>query len=80
MTTKVLHDYTQFDQKLLRILEAGTSTASGLSIALKLDAKPMTTTHGEEFRVVDRRLQAMRKKGIISWARRGRTVIWQINN
>ena len=32
----------------------------------------------EEFRVIDRRLQALRKKGLIAWERRGALVVWSI--
>ena len=78
MATTVPHDYTQFDQKLISCIEAGKSTAAILSIVLKLDAQPMMAARGEEFRVVDRRLQALRKKGVINWVRVGRNVTWQL--
>lgn len=78
MATTAQHDYTQFDQKLLACIASGNPTAASLSIKLKLDAQPMMSAHGEEFRVVDRRLQALRKKGVIHWVRVGRDVTWQL--
>ena len=77
MTTEI-HDYTEFDKKLLATLETGCCTASALSTCLGVDAKPLTKRPGEEFRVVDRRLQALRKKGQIVWQRLGGLVVWRI--
>jgi hypothetical protein len=74
----VAHDYSEFDKKLLSCIEAGTQTAMRLSIALEADAKPMVGRPGEECRVIDRRLQALRKKGVIAWERRGREVVWSL--
>lgn len=72
------HDYSGFDNKLLDLIKAGTRTAMALSTALELDARPMIKRTGEEFRVVDRRLQALRKKGVISWSRLGGMVVWNL--
>ena len=72
------HDYTEFDKKLMSRIEDGVRTAMRLSLVLEADAKPMVGRPGEEFRVVDRRLQALRKKGVIAWARRGREVVWHL--
>ncbi len=77
MTTQ-MHDYSEFDKKLLALIDAGTRTAMALSTALELDARPMIKRTGEEFRVVDRRLQALRKKGVIAWGRLGGMVVWNL--
>lgn len=69
-------DYTEFDKKLLELLDNGTNTAAALTKALDAQAKLLMSQPGDEFRVVDRRLQALRKKGLISWTRRGSSVLW----
>ena len=70
--------FTAFDEKMLALIKGGTGTAASLTSALLDEAKSLTTTVGEEFRVVDRRLQALRKKGAITWVRRGSAVVWQL--
>lgn len=77
MTTQA-RDYTEFDKKMLALIAAGTSTAAALTTALDADAKPLMNQPKDEFRVVDRRLQAMRKKGVITWERRGQFVVWSL--
>lgn len=69
-------DYGEFDKKLLELLNNGTNTAAGLTTALDAEAKQLMSQPGDEFRVVDRRLQALRKKGLITWSRRGSFVLW----
>lgn len=71
-------DYTDFDKKMLALIDAGTRTAAALTTALDADAKPLMNQPNEEFRVIDRRLQALRKKGLIAWERRGALVVWSI--
>ena len=71
-------DYTEFDKKMLALIDAGTNTAAALTTALDADAKPLMNQPKDEFRVVDRRLQALRKKGVIAWERRGAFVVWSI--
>lgn len=77
MATEV-HDYAEFDKKLLASIEAGRNTAAALTTALAADARPLMSRPGEEFRVVDRRLQALRKKSVIAWKRRGALVVWAL--
>ncbi len=72
------HEYTEFDKKMLALIDAGTSTAGALTTALDADAKPLMNQPNEEFRVIDRRLQALRKKGVIAWERRGALVVWSL--
>lgn len=71
-------DYTAFDKKMLALIADGTNTAAALTTALDADAKPLMNQPNEEFRVIDRRLQALRKKGLIAWERRGALVVWSI--
>lgn len=73
-----LRDYTDFDKNLLASIGVGRNTAAALSTAMDAEAKPLMNRPGEEFRVVDRRLQALRKKGVIEWERRGRDVVWTL--
>ncbi len=75
MTTQP-RDYSAFDKKMLDLIESGPKTAAALTTALDVDAKPLMNQPKEEFRVVDRRLQALRKKGLIAWERRGAFVVW----
>lgn len=72
-------DYTDFDKKMLALIDAGTKTAAALTTALDADAKPLMNQPNEEFRVIDRRLQALRKKGLIAWERRGALVVWSLS-
>lgn len=71
-------DYTEFDKKMLALIDAGTKTAAALTTALDAEAKPLMNQPKEEFRVIDRRLQALRKKGVIAWERRGAHVVWSL--
>lgn len=63
-------DYAEFDKKMLALIDEGRNTAAALTSALDAEAKLLMTHPREEFRVVDRRLQALRKKGVIKWERR----------
>lgn len=63
-------DFTEFDAKLLQLIDAGCNTLSLLETAPGL--KPMATKLAtapfyEEFRVIDRRLQAARRAGKIRY-------------
>ena len=77
MATQV-RDYTDFDKKMLALIDAGTKTAAALTTALDADAKPLMNQPKDEFRVIDRRLQALRKKGVIACERRGALVVWSL--
>lgn len=70
--------YDDFDKKMLALIDAGTNKAAALTTALDAEAKLLMNKEKEEFRVVDRRLQALRKKGIIKWERSGAFVIWSL--
>ena len=71
-------DYADFDKKMLALIDAGTNTAAALTTALDADAQPLMNQPKDEFRVIDRRLQALRKKGVIAWERRGALVVWSL--
>ena len=71
-------DYADFAKKMLALSDAGTNTAAALTTALDADAQPLMNQPKDEFRVIDRRLQALRKKGVIAWERRGALVVWSI--
>lgn len=71
-------DYADFDKKMLALIDAGTNTAAALTTALDADAQPLMNQPKDEFRVIDRRLQALRKKGVIAWERRGAFVVWSL--
>ena len=70
--------YDDFDKKMLALIDAGTNKAAALTAALDAEAKLLMNKEKEEFRVVDRRLQSLRKKGIIKWERCGAFVIWSL--
>lgn len=71
--------YAHFDRKMLCLIKASPMTAAAITTALKIEAKPFMRRANEEFRVIDRRLQALRKKGLITWERRGAFVVWTSN-
>ncbi|MBY0464785.1 MAG: hypothetical protein K2W33_07550 [Burkholderiales bacterium] len=73
-------DYTEFDKKMIALIKEGKNTAAALTGALDAEAKLLMAKPREEFRLVDRRLQALRKKGVISWERRGAFVVWSVNS
>lgn len=71
-------DYTAFDAKMLELIGQGKNTAALLTTLLGNDATPLSNVKGDEFRVIDRRLQALRKKGLIRPERKGRIRFWVI--
>ena len=62
-----MRDYSEFDAELLRLIKNGCSTASYLTGRLKDSAKAVDS-ETEPYRVVDRRLQALRKRGLIFYS------------
>jgi len=63
------HDYTEFDAKMPDLIRAGKVSAMALTIALEPDCKQFEETTSPmlcpAYRVVDKRLQALRKVGKI---------------
>lgn len=62
-------DFTAFDAKLLELIDAGCNTLTKLEYApgLRPLATELSTKPNEEFRVIDRRLQAARRAGKIRY-------------
>ena len=60
-------DYTAFDAELLNQINAGNNRTKLLCDQKRLLnlAKPFCTYESPEWRIIDRRLQALRKKGKI---------------
>lgn len=71
-----VQDFKEFDKKMLALIEAEPKTAAALTAALHAEAKLLMSAPRTEFRVIDRRLQALRKKNKIFWERRGSFVVW----
>lgn len=59
-----MRDYKLFDAELLRLIQNGCRTASSLTAHLQTMARAVDR-ETDPHRVVDRRLQALRKKGHI---------------
>ena len=76
----IKHDYTDFEKLMLEKISSGCATASSLEAALLDQASLFASKQGEEFRVIDRRLQALRKRGDILCGRVGRDVIWRLTS
>lgn len=66
--------YDDYDVKLIQLITDGTDTFGPLTIALADDNKRLDSDI-DPFRVTDRRLQALRRKGVISYDK-GR---WHVN-
>lgn len=77
MTTEK-QDYTELDKLMLQLIEAGGATASRLTLSLVQHTKAFETKSSDGYRVIDRRLQALRKKALIACVRVGRDTIWSI--
>lgn len=71
--------YENFDVAMLEAIACGARTFWPLCERMKEQAKPLATNPNEYWRVVDRRLQAMRKLGLCSVSREGRQSIWSIH-
>lgn len=71
--------FEKFDALMIDLIKSGRAvTASALTTALDAEAKPFVTIPGEEFRVIDRRLQALRKQKVIECSRLGRFTVWKL--
>ena len=65
MTTK--RDYSAFDAELLHLIRTGVREFGALvgAPSLRKLASPFVTARAPEWRIIDRRLQALRKAGRI---------------
>ena len=69
-------DYTALDAQIIDNIRSGCNTAGKLTARLDSATKPFQTEHRCEMRVIDMRLQALRKAGKI---RHGlRTKVWEV--
>ena len=75
------NDYTALDAQIIDNIRAGCNTASRLIARLDSATKPFQTEHRCEMRVIDKRLQALRKAGKIRFTTRCGTVGgWEVVN
>ena len=65
-----MSDYTEFDAKLLARIQRGNVTFVGIDHHMRNDAMRLVKPGHDAFRVTDRRLQALRKKGLIQFSRK----------
>lgn len=56
-------DYAALDKKLLRAIASGKCKFAAICLAVGVEP------HADEFREVDRRLQALKKRGLIEYKR-----------
>lgn len=78
MTTKA-DKFQDFDTKLLSIIKRGDATTfKRMCAVLHSEAEALAAKSGEGWRVIDRRLQALRKRGFIKSLRAGHVVVWNL--
>ena len=73
-----LHDYTEFDAELVRLIGSGVREFAALRSNTKLcelarsfvSPSLLVSPIGVEYRIIDRRLQALRKAGRIKYGAR----------
>lgn len=61
------HDYTKLDAAIIDKIRSGTANLTGLVCALSTLAEPFSG-YRPAWRVIDRRLQALRKAGKITYS------------
>lgn len=67
-----MKDYSTLDTEILSLLAGGAKTFATMIGRLEASAKPFCDpARPEPFRVVDRRLQALRKKHLIAYSTKG---------
>lgn len=68
-------DYTEFDKALLEEIQNGNRTLATLdNVKIREIAKPFCSNSTPAWCVIDRRLQSMRKKGLIQFGNK----IWGV--
>lgn len=60
-----MKDFTTIDCAILSRIASGACTFTSINASVEHHAKPHAGPRGDTFRVVDRRLQSLRKRGII---------------
>ena len=71
-------DYTRLDAEIIEQISKGKSNFTSIYIAVSMTVARMiepTSKKSDDWRVVDRRLQSLRKAGRISYSGRGGWVI-----
>jgi hypothetical protein len=71
-------DYTRLDAEIIEQISDGKKNFTSIYIAVRMTVARMIESTGkksDEWRVVDRRLQSLRKAGRISYSGRGGWVI-----
>jgi len=68
--------YDVLDGKILDFIKARRSTFQSLTAQLGNEAEALSPVPGDGWRVIDRRLQALRKAGEIFCERHGKKVLW----
>ena len=71
-----MHDYTELDAAIMAQIKAGCGSFTAMTAALENAAKPFVQNPSHPrarpappWRVIDRRLQALRKRGTITYSR-----------
>lgn len=65
---KKVSEYSEFDEKLLARIKRAGATFAALDAHMSSDAARLTKAGGDAFRVTDRRLQALRRRGLIEYS------------
>jgi hypothetical protein len=64
-------DYTEFDAQVLARIRAGVNSFVGLQASdLRKQAEALVGNKDDAWRLIDRRLQALRKKGLVVYERK----------
>lgn len=73
------NDYSAIDAEILNLIKAGCNTFTALRVNEQLIAlsKPFVTERTEDWRIIDRRLQALRKISKIRYCKSEQT--WAIH-
>lgn len=71
-----MHDYTELDASIVAQIKDGCGSFTAISAVLESAAKPFVQNPRDPracpappWRVIDRRLQALRKRGVIAYSR-----------
>ena len=77
--TTATDKFQDFDTKLLTLIQKGNATYARMCAALQAEAAALAGKSKEPWRVIDRRLQALRKKGYIKPQRAGFLTVWNLS-
>jgi len=73
------NDYSALDAEILKLINAGCNTFTAMRVNSNLIAlsQPFVTERTEDWRIIDRRLQALRKASKIRYRKSEQT--WEIH-